>query len=88
MTQPSVMRSPMLRPMMTEPSPENIPFSTTICIGSLDEIILVQLFSMPQQTQASKINSEPYEKRRPDTSSSDSRAQATSQAGSRPRGGG
>lgn len=61
--------------MITDPTLENTPFSSTICIGSFDEIFLVQLFSKPQQKPASRINSEPQENCRLVISSKDSTAQ-------------
>ena len=46
---------------MREPAPEKMPFNRTISSGSLEESFLVQLFSKPQQTQASSTYSEPRE---------------------------
>lgn len=42
--------------IMSDPIPDPKPFTTTICKGSFKDNIRVQLFSNPQQTQASKIN--------------------------------
>lgn len=65
----------MHNPIKMEPSPENIPFKRTICVGSFDDIFLVQLFSIPQHTQARRINSEPNENCRLEPSSKDSKPQ-------------
>lgn len=54
-----VVRSPIDKPIITDPIPEKIPFSKTICKGSLEEIFRVQLFSNPQQTAARSTNNEP-----------------------------
>ena len=59
MLQSDAVRSPIYKPMMREPIPENIPFSKTICNGSFEEIFRVQLFSNPQQMAESKTNNEP-----------------------------
>ena len=53
--------SPTINAIISAPRPENIPFMVTICCGSFDDSTLVQLFSIPQDMQASKMNKEPYE---------------------------
>ena len=61
--------------MITEPHPENIPLRRTISRGSFSDSRRVQLFSMPQHRQASRINTEPSENLRLDRSSNESSAQ-------------
>ena len=56
------MVSPAAKAMIREPNPEPNPFITTICSGFFEDSILVQLFSKPQQTQASITKREPREK--------------------------
>ena len=51
--------SPMYKPIIIEPIPEKIPFNKTICKGSLEEILRVQLFSNPPQIVANNINKDP-----------------------------
>ena len=71
----AVILSPIHMPITTEPSPEKMPFSKTICNGSFDDIFRVQLFSKPHSAHARSMKSEPYENRKLDTSSNDSNAQ-------------
>ena len=65
------MRSPRQNPITTEPSPEKIPLRRTISRGSLADSFLVQLFSIPQQTQARRMKSEPKENLKLEISSND-----------------
>ena len=48
--------------MTSEPAPEPKPLMTTISSGSLWEMLRVQLFSSPQQVQASSTRTDPVEK--------------------------
>jgi len=50
--------SPHINATITEPVPEPKPFIITIFAGSRLESLRVQLFSSPQQQQASKARSE------------------------------
>jgi hypothetical protein len=52
-------------------NPEPMPFIITISNGSLSESLLVQLFSNPQQTQASMTKIEPAENFNVEKSSTD-----------------
>ena len=56
------MLSPIVNATIKLPNPEKVPLITTISMELLLLIILVQLFSKPQQTQARRINKEPKEK--------------------------
>lgn len=56
--------SPTARAMASDPRPEPNPLSTTISSGSLCDIMRVQLFSNPQQTQAASTSGDPEEKLR------------------------
>ena len=51
-------RSPDINATISEPVPEPKPFIITIFAGSFLESLRVQLFSRPQQQQASKARSE------------------------------
>ena len=73
----TVIFSPIQKPITRDPIPEKVPFNKTICIGSFDEIFLVQLFSSPHKTLASKINSDPVENLKLEKSSKVSRQQET-----------
>ena len=59
--------------MPSDPSPEPKPLTVTISSGSFSDRRRVQLFSSPQQTQASSTSSEPGEKRRLSVPSTESR---------------
>ena len=59
------------------PKPRAEALTITISKGSLPEILRVQLFSNPQQTQASSTSGEPREKDRLDASSKESSALAS-----------
>ena len=63
--------SPTARAMASDPRPEPNPLSTTISSGSLCDIMRVQLFSNPQQTQAASTSRDPEEKLRLEASSSE-----------------
>lgn len=52
----------MTNEIIKEPSPELNPLITTTCSGSFTDSILVQLFSSPQHTDASKTKIKPKEK--------------------------
>ncbi len=69
----SVVRSPTASPIEREAAPEQSPLIMTICIGSFDDSLRVQLFSSPQQTQARSIRSDPKEKPNPVAPSTDRR---------------
>ncbi len=53
--------SPSAREIARAPAPEKRPLITTICMGFLDDIMRVQLFSSPQQRHATRTYIEPTE---------------------------
>ena len=63
----------IVRATAKEPSPEKIPLSTTISYVLLEEMLLVQLFSKPQQTVAASTKREPYENLKLSVPSNESR---------------
>src|SRR5574344_182843 len=65
--------SPAERAMIQAPVPEQRPLMMTISCGSFAESFRVQLFSKPQQRQASITSSEPFEKRIPEAPSRERR---------------
>ena len=66
-----VVPTPVKMAIRNAPEPEPIPFIITICNGFLRDSLLVQLFSTPQKTQASKTKTAPSEKVRLLKSSTD-----------------
>lgn len=49
----------MMKATVRLPSPEKIPLTMTICSLDFVASLVVQLFSMPQHTQAPRTRSEP-----------------------------
>ena len=64
---------PMNNAMTSAPRPENTPLTATTLEGPVEESLLVQLFSRPQQRHAATTASEPGENDRPSLPSTDSR---------------
>src|SRR5574344_439251 len=63
---------PRYRATIIEPSPERIPLTVVICMGSFSESFLVQLFSIPQQKHAPRTRRAPGDSTNPEMSSTDS----------------